>query len=188
MITESPQFPDLVYKFHETIRPLDVKLIYEGEVNHEIMKVFTSLTEKELKAEEFKGQKKVFNIMVESLQNISKHSDSMSGDKKDNIGNGIFLISNNKEELTVVTGNIIKNDKKSFLNEKLTHINSLDKEELRAYYKEMLKVAKISNKGGAGLGFIDIARKTQNKLLFEFHDIDKEYSFFIISAKISKNK
>jgi hypothetical protein len=179
-------FQELVYNFHESIRPLDVKLIYEGEINHEIMKVFTSLTENGLKAEEFKGQKKVFNVMVECLQNISKHSDCIEGIKQENIGNGIFLISNNDRELTIVTGNTLRKEKEAFLTEKIDYINSLNKEELRDYYKKVLKENTISDKGGAGLGFIDIARKTQNKLSYTFNPINDQFSFFIMSAKITK--
>ncbi len=186
MKSNTSSFQDLVYNFHETVRPLDVKLIYEGEINHDIMKVFTTLTEKGLKAEEFPGQKKVFNVMVECLQNISKHADCRETIKEENVGHGIFLISNNKEELTIVTGNTIKKTKEKFLSEKITHINTLSKDELREYYKRMLKESKLSKEGGAGLGFIDIARKTQNILAFDFHPIDDEYSFFIMSAKISK--
>ncbi len=186
MNSRTQVFPDLVYQFHQTISPLDVKLIYEGEINHEIMKVFTSLTERELKGEQFKGQKKVFNIMVESLQNISKHSTSSHGPENQEVGNGIFLISNNDTELNIVTGNIIDIEKKAFLEEKLSYINTLDKESLREFYKKTLKEATLSQKGGAGLGFIDIARKTQNKLLFKFHDLDDDRSFFILSSKISK--
>jgi len=186
METKKPSFQELVYNFHETIRPLDVKLIYEGEINHEIMKVFTSLTENGLRTEEFPGQKKVFNVMVECLQNISRHADPVDGIKQENIGHGIFLISNNEKELTIVTGNILKKDKESFLVEKIDKINSLDKEELRDYYKMVLKDNSISEKGGAGLGFIDIARKTGNKLTYSFYPIDENYTFFIMSAKIDK--
>jgi len=186
MSSNTKVFPDLVYQFHETISPLDVKLIYEGEINHEIMKVFTSLTEHELKGEQFKGQKKVFNIMVESLQNISKHASSSHEDRNHEAGNGIFLISNNDTELNIVTGNVIDMSKKAFLKEKLSYINTLNKDELREYYKKTLKASTLSEKGGAGLGFIDIARKTKNKLLFEFHDIDKDKAFFVVSSKISK--
>jgi len=186
MSSNVPSFQDLVYNFHETIQPLDVKLIYEGEINHDIMKVFTSLTENGLKTEEFKGQKKVFNVMVECLQNISKHSDSADGRKHENTGNGIFLIANNDQELNIVTGNTLRKEKESVVSEKIDHINTLSKEELREYYKKMLKENTISNKGGAGLGFIDIARKTQNKLSYSFNKINDEYSFFILSAKISK--
>jgi hypothetical protein len=186
MISTSPSFQELVYSFHESIQPLDVKLIYEGEINHDIMKVFTSLTENGLKSEEFKGQKKVFNVMVECLQNISKHSDCVEGRKLDNVGNGIFLISNNEKELNIVTGNTLRKEKEKDLSEKIDHINSLSKDDLREYYKQMLKENTISNKGGAGLGFIDIARKTQNQLSYSFNPIDDEFSFFILSAKITK--
>jgi len=180
-------FQSLVYDFHETIRPLDVKLIYEGEINHTIMKVFTSLAEKSLRGESFSGQKKVFNVMVEALQNVSKHADVVSlKDSENKVAKGTFLISNNSQELKVVTGNIIKKEKENILSEKLNYINTLSKEELKHYHKLKLKEARLSDKGGAGLGFIDIAKKTQNKLEFNFYPIDKDYSFFILSAKISK--
>lgn len=179
-------FQDLVFNFHQTVLPLDVKLIYEGEINHEIIKVFTKLTEKNLKNEEFQGQKKVFNVMVECLQNICHHSTPIEGIKEENTGKGMFLISNSPDELTIVTGNIIDCLKEKKLSAKIDHINTLSKESLRAYYIEMLKESKISDTGGAGLGFIDIARKTKNKLSYKFHPIDKDFSFFILSAKISK--
>ncbi len=186
MTLNTSSFQNLVYDFHQTVRPLDVKLIYEGEINHDIMKVFTNLTEKGLKSEEFPGQKKVFNVMVECLQNISKHSDSTDGIKENNIGNGIFLISNNEKQLSIVTGNAIKIEKEKLLSEKIDYINTLSKDELREYYKKMLKESKVSKLGGAGLGFIDMARKTQNKLAYNFHPIDDKFSFFIMSATISK--
>ncbi|MBN2669206.1 MAG: SiaB family protein kinase [Bacteroidales bacterium] len=186
MKTKFTSFQELVYAFHESIQPLDVKLMYEGEINHDIMKVFTTLTENDLKSEEFPGQKKVFNVMVECLQNISKHADCVKGSKQENIGNGIFLIANNVLKLTIVTGNIIVKEKEKFIKEKIDYINQLNKEELREYYKKMLKENTISNLGGAGLGFIDIARKTQNKLHYSFNEIDDKYSFFIMTATISK--
>ena len=186
MAVSTSSFQNLVYDFHQAIRPLDVKLIYEGEINHEIMKVFTGLTEKGLKSEEFRGQKKVFNVMVECLQNISKHSDCLEGIKQDNIGNGIFLISNNDKELTIVTGNIITEEKEQFLSKKINYINTLNPEELRAFYKKSLRESNMSSLGGAGLGFIDIARKTKNKLEFTFHPVKEGYSFFIMSAKVNK--
>ncbi len=185
-ILGNTSFQDLVYHFHETVRPLDVKLIYEGEINHNIMKLFTSLAEKSLSEENFPGQRKVFNVMVEALQNISKHAECVEGNNKKNKGKGIFLISNNKAALTIVTGNVVKKEKEVVLTEKLNYINTLTKEELKVHYKEKLKASKLSDKGGAGLGFIDIAKKTKNKLDFGFYSIDKNHSFFIMSAKISK--
>jgi hypothetical protein len=60
----------------------------------------------------------------------------------------------------------------------------MDKEELREYYQLSLNNAMVSNKGTAGLGMIDIARKSGNKLDFEFLKINEETSFFCLNVKI----
>jgi hypothetical protein len=50
-----------------------------------------------------------------------------------------------------------------------------------------MKEGRLSEKGGAGLGFIDIARKTGNKLEFHFLPIDEESSFFLLTSSVSRN-
>ena len=69
----------------------------------------------------------------------------------------------------------------------LEKINSLDKDGLKMLYKQQIKEGRLSNKGGAGLGFIDIAKKTGNKLYYNFLSINDEYSFFVFTSKISRN-
>ena len=50
-----------------------------------------------------------------------------------------------------------------------------------------MKEGRLSEKGGAGLGFIDIARKTGNQLEFHFLPIDEGSSFFLLTSSISRN-
>jgi len=69
----------------------------------------------------------------------------------------------------------------------LEEINSLDKEGLKQLYKKQMREGRLSDKGGAGLGFIDIARKTGNKLEYHFLPIDETSSFFLLSSSISRN-
>ena len=45
---------------------------------------------------------------------------------------------------------------------------------------------KLSKKGGGGLGLIDIAKKSRNKLGYSFKEIDEDYSFFTLIVKILK--
>ena len=45
------------------------------------------------------------------------------------------------------------------LKDKITQVNSLDKDGLKSLYKDVIKGGELSSKGGAGLGFIDMARK-----------------------------
>ena len=69
---------------------------------------------------------------------------------------------------------------------KIDYINSLNRDELKAYYKEILNNGELSEKGGGGLGLIDIAKKSRNKLQYSFREIDEDYSFFTLTVKILK--
>ncbi len=46
----------------------------------------------------------------------------------------------------------------------MEQINNLDKDGLKDLYKEIIKNTTISEKGGAGLGFVDMARKSGQPL------------------------
>ena len=131
-------------------------------------------------------QKKVFHVMVECLQNISKHADDFGSDNYLFAGRGIFLVSKGDDDYCITTGNVIENDKKDELCEMLNHINSLDKEGLKQLHKEQMREGRLSDKGGAGLGFIDIVRKTGKKIEFHFLELDEETSFFLLTSTISR--
>jgi hypothetical protein len=49
-----------------------------------------------------------------------------------------------------------------------------------------LNNGELSEKGGGGLGLIDIAKKSRNKLQYSFREIDEDYSFFTLTVKILK--
>lgn len=182
-------FLEFVYDFYRSMKAHEITLVYEGEITHQITKAFTSLTESNMakESEANSVQKKVFHVMVECLQNISKHADSFGSDDFLFAGRGIFMVSKGKNDYHVTTGNVIENDKIVELTEMLDHINSLDREGLKTLYKSQMKEGRLSEKGGAGLGFIDIARKTGNKLEFHFLPIDESSSFFLLTSSVSRN-
>ena len=59
---------------------------------------------------------------------------------------------------------------------------------MKRYYKEVLNETEISKKGGAGLGLIEMARKSGNKLAFDFTEVNSVYSFFYLHLEISRSK
>ncbi|MFO8235704.1 MAG: SiaB family protein kinase [Bacteroidales bacterium] len=182
-------FLEFVYDFYRSMKAHEITLVYEGEITHQITKAFTSLTESNMAKEEESNtvQKKVFHVMVECLQNISKHADTFGSDDYLFAGRGIFMVSKGKLDYHVTTGNVIENRKIEELTEMLEEINSLDKDGLKDLYKKQMREGRLSAKGGAGLGFIDIARKTGNKLEYHFLPIDETSSFFLLSSSISRN-
>lgn len=181
-------FLDFVYEIYESMRTREITLVYEGEITHQITKAFTSLAELDMVKEEEEGsiQRKVFHVMVECLQNISKHADSPQSDEFLYSGRGIFMVSRGDDCYNVISGNLVDVAKVEKLQASLDHVNSLNKEELKALYKAQMRDGRLSDKGGAGLGFIDIARKTGNPLEYHFRDIDEKTMFFILTSKIDR--
>ena len=188
MRTDPKGFLEFVYEFYKTMKAHEITLVYEGEITHQITKAFTSLTESNMAKEEESGtvQRKVFHVMVECLQNISKHADDFGSNDFLYSGRGIFMVSKGESEYSVTTGNAVDNSRIETLNSMLEHINSLDKEELNELYKKQIKEGRLSDKGGAGLGFIDIVRKTGRKLEYHFLPINESISFFLLTSSVTR--
>jgi len=179
---------DLVMSYHKSMTRNNLHLVYEGEINQSITKTFTALAEQNLSEEneEKRVVRNVYHVMVECLQNIYKHTDSSVGDKPGKRSYGIILIGRHNNGYLVSTGNKVDNSKKEKLIKILDRINSLSTEELNEVYKKQIKEGILSKKGGAGLGFIDISRKTGSKLDYKFETIDEKNSFFILKTYIAK--
>lgn len=182
-------FLEFVYEFYKSMKTHEITLVYEGEITHQITKAFTSLTESNMAKEEESNtvQKKVFHVMVECLQNISKHADDFGSNDYMFSGRGIFLVSKGKDDYTVTTGNTVDNSKIADLKRLLEQVNSLEKDELTELYKKQIKEGRLSDKGGAGLGFIDIKRKTGKNLEYHFLPVGEQASFFLLTSTISRN-
>ena len=189
-MVDEKNFIESVFRFYKLMKVNEVSLVYEGEITHDITKAFTSLTESAMdKAEESsKTQRKVFHVMVECLQNISKHAEEVQTGNVYKERRGVFLIHKHNDYYGVTTGNVISKDKVEGLKESLDFINSLDKDGLKKLHKEQIRNGTLSDRQGAGLGFIDIAKKTGNPLEYHFLDIDETASFFILTSRVERKK
>ena len=161
-------FIKTVLALHDEMVSNGFSLVYEGVFSHEIMKMFTSMTENNMdKQNEDKSvRRKVFHVMVECLQNMTKHSDDY--DANDRIGNGMFIVGKKDGFWNIITANKIYREKIDPLKRSIDTINSLSQEVLKALYKKQIKEGTLSEKGGAGLGLIDIARKPVVSLSINF--------------------
>ena len=130
----------------------------------------------------------VFSIYIEQSQNIKNYFYKKINFYKENeffklAFESIIVIGKEKNDYYVCSGNIIDNDDVKELKENIEYINSLNKGQLRKYYKEKLKSDK-NNGLGAGLGLIDMARKSNRPLKYLFTERDEKHSFFILKVNI----
>jgi hypothetical protein len=182
-------FLQFVYDFYQGIRTHEITLAYEGEMNHQLMQNFTNIAMGRMSVDKEKRQvsKKVYHVMIECLQNISKHAFHTDVETQEDLNHGILIISKDPEYYLITTGNIVEVSKTEYLKYFLEKVNSLDRDELDQLYRHQLKEGRLSEKGGAGLGFIDIKRKTGQELDFHFLPVSKSHSFFLFSSSIKRN-
>ena len=169
----------------------DIILSFKGDITQELLSSVYQIMESRLDnvEENLKRKKKFYHILVECLQNVYHHMEAMRSDGEkqadDEIGNAIFMVAQGEENsYRIITGNYILNEKVTDLQSSLDQISAMNAEELRAYYVEKLNTTELSNKGGAGLGMIDIARKSGHKLDYNFHKISDKYSFFSLDVTV----
>jgi hypothetical protein len=162
-------------------------LVYQGDFTQETTKSILTMTERNIDSsgEDSAIKRKVFNVMVESLQNIVKHSDELVEGKTRSHA-AIFLIGREEDRYTIMSGNPILKRHVDKLKANLERINALDKEGLKDLYKEIIRQTALSDKGGAGLGFVDMARKSGEKLGFDFPELSDNYCFFCLKVNVPR--
>jgi hypothetical protein len=168
----------------------NIIFVYQGEVTADLVSSILQMMENKLDGdgEDKKIKKKVFNVMVECLQNVYHHLDTLEVATSDEINDRTALLMIGKEEndYYVITGNHILNDRVPSVRDRLEKVNSCNKDELKTLYQSILNDGSLSEKGTAGLGMIDIARKSGQKLGYDFHPVNDRYSFFSLEAKVSR--
>jgi hypothetical protein len=164
---------------------------YKGNIDSDLInKVLDTVEGKLIKGNEHsKLRKKVYNVLVESLQNLYHHVDKVPEGFEDQTSEKYGILAVNKVEngYRIITGNFVQADNVHKLEEKIKRINRSSHEEITELYKFILNHQRISSKGGGGLGLVDIARKTGNRLEYYFKEYDEDSSFFYLNILVSEN-
>ncbi len=166
--------------FFDRIKEDNLCLLYNGDFSDEITNKLIELSEYNINTIDSlsKMKKKASFLMAECFQNIVRHGESLDGEMHATANEGFFLTKNWQDIYYITSGNLIETPKIANLQRQLEKVNSLDKDELKALYREVLENEEISDKGGAGLGLIEMARKSGQKLEYVFKDFNSKYSLF----------
>jgi len=154
---------------------------YRGLVTGENSTLLLSLLDKEMELSDFSfiGRKRLFIFVLEDLQNITRHTLKTGHE----VGS-IVVYSKTPDGYTVSTGNAITSEEVPDLRKRLEDINKMDQEQIKDVYRTVLQVSDITEKGGAGLGLLEMARKTGNRLDFDFSPLDEKHDYFILSKTV----
>ena len=98
------------------------------------------------------------------------------------------MLGEKNGEFTLTTGNLILTKRVESLSASLDKVNKANFEELDNLFNKTIMEDEKKGQKGAGLGFIDIKMKSRNNIIYNFSQVDADYSFFEIQVKVSEKK
>lgn len=162
----------------------EIMLSYKGNPSPGTIHLIMQLVEVKLNIKELNPltRKRIIRVLVEILQNIFHHREEFT---MLNFNSFIFYLFKSDQDYVIVSGNYIKKDKAHLLMDKLQSYTTLSDNDLREEYLNKLGNGNFSPDGGAGLGLIEIIRKSGGNLENQFIPVDDDHYFFLLEVKIS---
>jgi len=177
-------YKDFILKLFIDIEKDDLEYIYRGEITPSLVMNVLDLTKSNLSKgdDTSKLKSRIYYIMGEGLQNITRHQEASEQDSPEK--SAIIVIRKKELIFSVSTGNLIRKENVTPLTNKLEKINNMNIAELKDFARYVRMTTEISEKGGASLGLIEMAKRSGNKLLYDFKDIDTNFSYFYLNTEI----
>ncbi len=179
-----------LYKFHDMLKQQGILFCFSGPVSQKLLNDIIKNLNKvggEISVANKKTVKRVISVVIELIQNVVYYSaDTLpaEGESSGSVGLGVLLIGHDDEYFFISCGNRIKNEKVETLREKLSTLQRMTKDDIKRLYVEQLNSLPPKGSKGAGLGFIELARKSSKPLEFDIQQIDDEMSYFSITSYI----
>lgn len=182
-------FAQSMYEFRNALHERGIIFCYSGYVTEPVLTGIGKTLKQKLVLEETdtKTMQNVFAIFVEQMQNIVRYSAETESDpktKETELRYGLLSIGMEDDKFFVACGNKILLGDVKRLNDKLERLQELNKDELKSLYRETLRAPADEESKGAGIGFIDIARRSTRIIDFDFMDLDDTYAFFCLKAYV----
>jgi len=176
--------------FYQIVEKDNLSLFYRGDFADEITVRLIDISDLHFgdKTEVTSMKKKVGFLMAECFQNVIRHGDVDPADEGLPEHSSYFVSRNIKGNFIISSGNLIDNEDVENLKSKIDNINKLDKEALKDLYMKVLGSEEMSTKGGAGLGLIEMARKSGRELEVAFHKLNDKITFFYMQILIPVSK
>ena len=176
-----------LYALKETYNKQGILICFAGPFSHSIIEELGNAVKRYLEAEQMTKASlmDVFSVFIEQTQNVRNYAGVKAdeGNREIDFNSGIVVIGRNGDRYEVSSGNIVECNDIREATARLDMLKGLDKQALKSAYKEQIKKEPLPGKG-AGLGLIDMSRRTSEPLEYSVTDIDGRYCFFSLKATI----
>ncbi|MFC2112870.1 DUF6272 family protein [Bacteroidota bacterium] len=131
--------------------------------------------------------KKLLTLMIEVLENVLKYSDHFEDFIAENsMYYPEFELNMDNEGFRIMSRNPVRDEHLETISTKIDRINNASDEELKKIYRETITNGMFTEKGGAGLGFIEMAKITDHDMKYNFIPALDGYSIYEIILHINQ--
>ncbi len=124
--------------------------------------------------------KRAVTVLVEMLQNISIH-----GERCENgLMNAYAVVAKGSDYFRLCTGNMLTVSAAKVLMRRLEMLAEFDLVDLRSKIRQRLKDEGLSDKGGAGLGLLTIAKKAERGWSYRFDLMQNDMVYFQLNVSV----
>ncbi len=159
---------------------------YSGAFHDEHTSRLIMLGEAALEGYEAKGNTrgKLAFIMVEAYQNILRHRAPLPPGVEQGEGRSLFLLRCQENGQQVAAVNAIKKKDVPGIHELMQRLNGLDRGELKELFLTGLQRVTDGQRRGAGLGLIEMARRSGSDLGYLFRGLGNEHELFVLAVRL----
>jgi hypothetical protein len=177
-----------IFSFFDLLRADSLSLFYQGITHDDITDKLISLSDTNIRSQAGLAslRKRVSFAISECFQNVIRHKEEPKVRQDELSRPSMFMVRNQGNGYYIGSVNLLKSQKAGRLKKQLQNLNNLNAEELRQMYLQMLPSIEFSEKGGAGLGLIEMARKSKQKLDFDFLRISRGFSLFLMQLSFNE--
>jgi hypothetical protein len=181
-----------ILEYSKLLAEQNISIIYSGPLWAEGIDGMAEFLQKRLDMDDLplSASQAVFSVFVEQMNNMLMYSAEKEKHERPETGvaekpSGIFVLGRLDKSYYVQTGNVIKNSSIGLLKDRIDFLNTMDKKELRQFYKEQMKAENDNPESkGAGLGLTEIARRATSKIEYEFIPYGEGLSYFTMYVTV----
>jgi len=183
-----------IRQYSQMLTDHNIEVIYSGPIWAGGIDGMAEMLQKRLEYEElpFSASQSVFSVFVEQMNNMLMYSaekdhQTTPDGKMVETSKGIYVLGIKDSTYFVQTGNVVTPHSANILKTRIDHLNTLDKKELRQYYKQqMLSENDNPESKGAGIGLIEIARRSSIPIQYEFEELGNGLLYFTMYVTIKQ--
>jgi len=175
-------------EYYNSTKKYDVDIIYSGALWADGIEGLGVALRRHMEFEHMTltASQSVFSVFIEQMNNMLMYSaEKVDVDEHRGVPKGAFILASKDKVYIAQSGNVMKTENAELVRSRIDHLNSMDKQELRKYYKEQLRSENLNPESkGAGIGLIEIAKRASAPIEYEFIPYGEGLTFFTMCVKI----